>query len=124
MLLTLADGTRRAIEIKTIDVEAPSFRGALDSTVTSLSAAAVKKYGPDCRMLPITRCGRTTVEGDAVLAEVQREVDGGLEEVGADSRAVDLALGAALARADARVRDMWRRRLAEVALRRRPAVAE
>jgi len=102
------------VEVKTLAMHAPSrAHTTLAALELELRVSVAEKYGPDMRVLAVSRDGRVTPHGLAVMGEMQRLLDGGADADGAPRPTVAAAIGAAVVEAEAAVVACWRERVAE-----------
>ena len=109
------------VEIKTLAMYAPSRRGTtLAGLEEDLAGAVAVKYGAGMRILVLSRDGRVTPHGLAVIGEMQELLDAAADPDGPPRPSVLAAVGAAVAETEAAVVACWRER----AMERRAAACE
>jgi hypothetical protein len=109
IVVALPAGPEIVVEVKTLDLDAPSWTGTVAAREARLAAGADALY-PGCATLVVTRCCRTTAAADA-LAILQAELDRATNSIGVDPLSVAAAIAAAVVRAEAETLSGWRRRV-------------
>jgi len=104
---------RLAVELKTLALTAPSrAKTTLADLEAGLAGEVAGKYGDAMRLLVVSRDGRVTPHGLAVLDEMQAMLSASAGDDGVARPTVLAAVGAAVAEADAAVLACWNERAA------------